>query len=390
MLREGLVLGLALLPYWGLLPARARRPAFFLLGAALLAWRFPVTYPALGAVALAAFALLGPPPAGDAAPGWGRPRVVIALGLATLVASRSLGPEGGAALVGVSYFVFRLLHVAIERANGRATPAGLAAFLEFLLFPASLVSGPIERYADFAAGVRLERLALDDAVFGFRRIATGLAKKLLLVDVLARLAAPLTAAGAAPGAAVAWRALLGYSLLLYLDFSAYCDLALGVARLYGFRLSENFDWPYLSGDISEFWRRWHITLSGWLRDYLFLPLSGWLRAWPALRPRHLAVAMLSSLVTMVACGAWHGAGAGFLLWGLGHGLAIAAHHSWRERVLSRLKARRRRDLQRHPLYRAAATLLTFLVVTLLWLPFALPPGRALALLRVCLGLGAGA
>src|SRR5262249_30575694 len=182
------------------------------------------------------------------------------------------------------------------------------------------------------------------------------------------------------GASGAWLALLCYSLYVYLDFSAYCDLALGVARLFGYRLSENFRWPYLSADIGEFWRRWHITLSLWLRDYVYLPLSVTLAVSQRLRRRPLLIGSASAVARMVACGLWHGNTPSLALWGFGHGVLLAGHQVYRQRVLGRLPAKRRKLLAANPLYRSAATAVTFFFVTLLWVFFRFPLGDSWRLL----------
>ena len=208
-------------------------------------------------------------------------------------------------LVGLSYAVFRLIHVAIERARGRIEVGGLPPLLEYVLFPPAFLSGPIERYGEFQRGIDVSRLDLDSAFWGTRRILFGLAKKVFLVGALSA-AAERGFTDPSGSVATAWLALLCYSLYVYLDFSAYCDLALGIARLFGYRLSENFRWPYLSADIGEFWRRWHITLSFWLRDYVYLPLSAKLAEYPRLRRRPLLVASASAVTTMMVCGLWHG------------------------------------------------------------------------------------
>jgi alginate O-acetyltransferase complex protein AlgI len=373
LLGAGTLMFLAL--YWTVVPAHRRRAAFGAVSIAVLAFHFPAAVAGIGLLTVLAHLLLTP---ADERREWRRALAVIC-GAVALLAVRGTGPFSSLRLVGLSYAAFRLIHVAVERARGRVRMDGLPALLEYALFPPAFLSGPIERYADFRRGVEVSRLDLDSAFWGTRRILFGLLKKVFLVGVLADTAERGFAdpSGGAPGA---WLALLCYSLYVYLDFSAYCDLALGVARLFGYRLSENFRWPYLAADIGEFWRRWHITLSQWLRDYLYLPLSVMLADSPRLRRRPLLVASMSAAATMTACGLWHGNTPSLALWGLGHGLLLAGHQFYRQKVLGRLPARRRRTLTSNPLYQAVSTAATFFCVTLLWVFFRFQVGGALEFL----------
>jgi alginate O-acetyltransferase complex protein AlgI len=373
LLGVGTLLFLAV--YWTLLPEAWRRPAFGIVSIAALAAYFPTAVGAIGLVAVLVHLVLSP--VGET-PSWGRALAAAAVCVA-LLAARGSETMTALRLIGLSYAVFRLIHVAFERARGKIRVEGLGAFLEYVLFPPAFLSGPIERYGDFRQGIDVSGLDLDAAFWGTRRILFGLAKKVFLVGALSA-AAERGFADPSGGAGGAWLALLCYSLYVYLDFSAYCDLALGVARLFGYRLSENFRWPYLSADIGEFWRRWHITLSFWLRDYLYLPLSVKLAEFPMLRRRPLLVGSTSAIVTMLACGLWHGNTPSLAIWGLGHGVLLAGHQVYRQRILGSLPARRRKALIANPAYRVAATAITFLCVSLLWVFFRFPLDEASRLL----------
>jgi alginate O-acetyltransferase complex protein AlgI len=144
-----------------------------------------------------------------------------------------------------------------------------------------------------------------------------------------------------------WAGVLAYTFQIYCDFSGYSDMAIGVARMIGYDLPENFHMPYLSGNVAEFWRRWHITLSSWLRDYLYIPLGG--------NRSGVVRTNINLLLTMVLGGLWHGASWNFVVWGGLHGLALIAHRSWHARGLR--------------MGRSAGTLLTFFFVMLCWVPF---------------------
>lgn len=358
--------------YWTLLPRAARRPAFALIAIGVLASYAPLSVLAVGALSLVVHLLLAASPlaAGALALAFLLVHKYTGLWSALGVPAAILGAEvavpGVVRLLGVSYATFRLIHLAIEVGRGKVQRGSLAGTLEYVLFPPAFLSGPIEREPDFHGRLALEELTLDHAFWSVRRILTGLAKKVLLVTPLAAAVAPAFAPLAQPSALEAWLALFGYALVIYLDFSAYCDIALGVARLYGFVLSENFDWPYLAPSITAFWQRWHITLSNWLRDYIFLPLSVVLGRAPYLRDAPVATGSVCAIVTMLACGVWHGDTWAFVVWGLGHGCASALHQAWRQHVIAMLPARRRKDLMNNATYRVASTLLTFLFVSLWW------------------------
>ncbi len=373
LLGVGTLLFLAV--YWTLLPAAWRRPAFSAVSIAVLTAYFPFAVGAIGLAAVLVHLALAP---SGSRPGWGR-AIGVSAACVALLAARGSEATSSLHLVGLSYAAFRLIHVAVERARGKIEVAGLAPFLEYVLFPPAFLSGPIERYGDFQRAIDVSRLDLDAAFWGTRRILCGLAKKVFLVGALSA-AAERGFADPSGGAGAAWLALLCYSLYVYLDFSAYCDLALGVARLFGYRLAENFRWPYASADIGEFWRRWHITLSFWLRDYVYLPLSVKLAEYPRLRRRPLLIASASAVTTMIACGLWHGNTPSLALWGLGHGVLLAGHQVYRQRLFGRLPAKRRKALAANPAYRAAATAFTFFSVTLLWVFFRFPLGEAQRLL----------
>jgi alginate O-acetyltransferase complex protein AlgI len=208
----------------------------------------------------------------------------------------------------------------------------------------------------------------------------GLAKKYILADVLALRVAE---AAASYSSKHAWSVVFAYSLQIYFDFSAYSDIAIGFARILGIRLPENFNWPYLARNIREFWDRWHITLSHWVRDYVFTPVGRRLfktklRPWPAV------IASISYLVTFLVVGAWHGLTAGFLIWGAYHGVLLSAYH------LVRLKTPvviSDSGWYRSRFTRVASTAFTFLFVTIGWVPFMLPMAEAKKLLALMFGVG---
>jgi alginate O-acetyltransferase complex protein AlgI len=364
-----LALGLCvfLAVYWGLIPARARRPAFAIVATSVLALYFPTSVAIVAVVALAARLIAGT----ESRPA--RRAAAVGFCLAALVVQKY--GHHPLRVIGLSYAVFRLVHVFVEEGRAGERP-GLGPLLEYVLFPPTYLSGPIARYSRFQLGAAVDGLGLDAAFWGTRRVLYGLAKKVYLAGPLRASAEAAFASTAPLSVAAAWSALFAYSLFIYLDFSAYCDLALGVGRLFGFSLPENFDWPYLAPSIAAFWRRWHMTLTEWLRDYVYLPVSALLTRRDALRRRPLAIGAVATMVTMFACGLWHGDTLSYALWGLGHGVLLTIHLVYRQRVVARIPARRRKALEASVAYTAFGTALTFLAVSLLWVLFRFPPAAA--------------
>ncbi|MEM8732612.1 MAG: MBOAT family O-acyltransferase [Planctomycetota bacterium] len=222
--------------------------------------------------------------------------------------------------VGISFYTFQTLSYSIDLFRGQAKPA--KSFLHFAayvsLFP-QLIAGPIVRYSDIEDQLRQIRTRIDWDLFakGTFFFAAGMAQKILFADLIAARIDPMFVASADLQFFGAWFAMLGYSLQLYFDFAGYSNMAVGLGLMLGFQFPQNFDSPYRSTSIADFWRRWHMTLSYWLRDYVFIPLGG-SRQGNLLTLRNL-------LIVMLLGGLWHGAGWTFVLWGLYHGLLLGTH-----------------------------------------------------------------
>ena len=220
-----------------------------------------------------------------------------------------------AAPAGVSFFTFKSISYLADAYRDRSrvarNPLRLLLYLSF--FP-QLMAGPITRFSDF------DRLPAEGALWrdygdGLRRFVCGLGKKLFLSAAAARVADAAFTPGGALDARLAWAGALAYLLQIYYDFSGYSDMAIGLGSMFGFPAPENFNYPYIAASIGEFWRRWHISLSSWFRDYLYIPLGG--------NRRGKGRAALNKLLVFTLCGLWHGAAWTFLLWGLWHGLLAA-------------------------------------------------------------------
>lgn len=232
-------------------------------------------------------------------------------GLASAVGIRWRAPLLDLILpLGISFFTFEFIHYLVDIYHGHVPVHSFRKFHVFAAFFPTQIAGPIKRFQQFVPN--LDRIAAFDwslAVDGLRLIGVGLVKKVLLADTLAPIAgAAFAAVGSRPlGTLEAWVGVLAFSFQIYLDFSAYTDIARGSAQLFGFQILINFNSPYLARSVSDFWRRWHISLSTWLRDYLFIPLGG--------SRRTLAVTARNLLITMILGGLWHGAAWHFVAWG---------------------------------------------------------------------------
>jgi alginate O-acetyltransferase complex protein AlgI len=249
-----------------------------------------------------------------------------------------LGASGFIFLVGISYSSFKAIHFIIESFKGTIKHPRFLDFLNFLLFFPAFVSGPINRFGDFIGHSKRARLASwrGDLSQGMERIIHGLFKKFVITVLLF----PYTVIGTKVplGEMASWQILLclyAYALYFYIDFSGYTDLAIGSARLLGFTLPENFNQPFLKKNLQQLWANWHMSLTGWLTDYVYWPLVRKLRSNERLRKHPLAISNLAILATFFLCGAWHGPTFNFILWGLYHGVGIAAvngYQKWKRQV----------------------------------------------------------
>jgi len=228
--------------------------------------------------------------------------------------------------LGISFYTFQSLSYTIDVHRGDREP--IRDFVDFALYVSffpQLVAGPIMRAGEFLPQLRYASpFRVEQFNAGFARFGTGLAKKVVFADSLALFADPVFAAPAQHSPISLVLALYAYTFQIYFDFSGYTDMAIGLAKMLGFELVPNFNFPYLADSITDFWRRWHMTLSQWLRDYLFIPLGG-SRGSRLKTYRNLSV-------TMLLGGLWHGASWNFVLWGGFHGclLAVERAFGWRE------------------------------------------------------------
>jgi len=262
--------------------------------------------------------------------------------------------------IGISFYTFQQIAFLVDAYRAKVTHFTFRRYLFFITFFPQLIAGPIVHHAEILPQLarRWRSDLTSDIALGLFIFLIGLTKKALLADSFAGIATPIF--DSADGGAVlttqeAWVGALAYALQIYFDFSGYSDMAIGIARMFGLRLPINFNSPYKSVGIIDFWRRWHITLSRFLRDYLYIPLGGNRSG----RVRRY----LNLLITMLLGGIWHGAGWGFVIWGFLHGAFLMIQHGLRS-AFGRSETRLPR-----PFLRGLGWALTLLAVILAWVPF---------------------
>jgi len=231
--------------------------------------------------------------------------------------------------LGISFFTFHALSYVID-VYRRVVPAqrNFFSFALYISFFPQLVAGPIIRYHDVAEQLSGRRESIDKFSSGLERFILGLGKKMLIANPLGAVADQIfSLAGADLSTPLAWLGIVSYTFQIYFDFSGYSDMAIGLGRMFGFEFLENFNYPYVSRSIREFWRRWHISLSNWFRDYLYIPLGG-NRAGPGRTYFNL-------ITVFFLCGLWHGASWNFVVWGLIHGAFLALERGPAGRLIDR-------------------------------------------------------
>ena len=269
--------------------------------------------------------------------------------------------------IGLSFFTFQGLSYVIDVYRGdvpvQKNPFYIALYIS--LFP-QLIAGPIVRYSDIYQEIRTRKSCLDDVVEGAQRFIVGLAKKVMIADILASVADPIFALPVDQlEFTTAWLWAICYNFQIYFDFSGYSDMAIGIGRIFGFHFQENFNLPYISSSVTEFWRRWHISLSSWFRDYLYIPLGG----------NRNGNVYVNLLIVFLCTGLWHGAAFTFLFWGLWHGFFLIAERIGKRRNCA------------VPLPKGVRWIYTAVVVMLGWVLFRSSSlGYAFAYFRAMIGV----
>jgi len=271
--------------------------------------------------------------------------------------------------LGFSYIAFRLIHILRDKQMARLPELSLPEFATYVVFFPSLVAGPIDRAERFAQDLRKDfALSQDETLLAGQRIFLGLFKKFVIADALALIALNDSLATQVRTTGWMWIVVYAYAFQIYFDFSGYTDIAIGIARLVGIKLPENFAAPYTRPNLTQFWNNWHMTLTQWFRSYFFNPFNRWMRGFKNI-PAWIMI-LIGQVATMLLIGLWHGITLNFIFWGLWHGLGLFLQNRWSDFV-----RRRYPDLGQNsgiqPALQIGGILLTFHFVALGWVFFAL-------------------
>ena len=271
--------------------------------------------------------------------------------------------------LGFSYIAFRLIHVLRDKQTGRLPALTLPEFATYVVFFPSLSAGPIDRAERFAQDLRKDfALTQEETLLGGRRLAIGLFKKFVIADTLALMALNDVLAMQVRTTGWMWIVLYAYTFQIYFDFSGYTDIAIGVARLVGIKLPENFSAPYIKPNITQFWNSWHMTLTQWFRSYFFNPFNRWIRGYKNIPA--WAMILVGQLATMLLIGLWHGITMNFVLWGAWHGIGLFLQNRWSDFIRVRFPNLGQNTRLQFAL-QFGGVLLTFHYVALGWVFFAL-------------------
>jgi len=271
--------------------------------------------------------------------------------------------------LGFSYLAFRLMHTIRDRQSGRLPAVTLTEYVNYVIFFPSFTAGPIDRLERFVKELQTPLpMGDEDWIDAGTRLFVGLFKKFVVADLLAVISISDVLVPQVKGAGWMWLFLYAYTLRIYFDFSGYTDIAIGLGRLLGIRLPENFAAPYLKPNLTQFWNSWHMTLTQWFRSYFFNPLTRALRSGKQL-PAWIII-FVTQISTMILIGFWHGGTLNFILWGAWHGVGLFIHNRWSEFIRNRLPAWTQSP-RGQKVMNALGIFLTFNYVALGWLFFTL-------------------
>ncbi len=267
--------------------------------------------------------------------------------------------------LGLSFFIFEFVHYLAETYKGTLPKASLTEYAAFGLFFPTLVAGPIKRFGPFLEQLRNPAsFKIEYVSEGLYRILLGLGKKVIIADNMALFTGPLTSPLNTGGADL-WVAVYAFAIKIFFDFAGYTDIAIGSAKLLGIQVPENFNRPYLTQNIAAFWNSWHMSLSSWIRDYLYIPLGG--------NRGTLLFTLRNLMVAMALCGLWHGAAWNFVIWGAYHGAGMCFYRVYRKKGAGLIKYIEKIPA---PITKTLSTVATFHFVCLGWVFFATDVGKA--------------
>lgn len=262
--------------------------------------------------------------------------------------------------LGLSFITFKLISYLTDIHWGLTKKGNIIELFTYTSLFTIFIAGPIERFEKF--NPQISKTINFNALFvseGFERIVIGLSKKVILADWIGYFIQPIWSNQEQYSVLIKMLALLGYSIQIYLDFSGYSDIAIGSSRLFGFKIMENFNNPYFQSNISQFWRCWHISLSDWIRDYVFFPLSKF-------SDKRIYNMLFVPIIAMALCGLWHGGAWHFALWGIWHGAGIATLQYWNA---YKRKHKKLALISKKTWFNYTSIALTFIFVTAGWLWF---------------------
>ena len=262
----------------------------------------------------------------------------------------------------ISFFTFEFIHYIVDVYKGKIKPHNFKEFLAFIMFFPTMVAGPIKRFQDFVPKMENATFSFKDLSSGITRIIIGLAKKIIIADSMDLWIQPIQSITGIAGADsyTLWIALFAYGIKIYSDFSGYSDIAIGSARLFGITIPENFAYPYFQANIRRFWRCWHISLTKWIIDYIYIPLGG--------SKCSFKRTAFNILAAMSISGIWHGAAWHFVLWGLYHGFLLALNSFYRQKIKPHIAWIDKFSIVINPI----STVFTFILVTFGWALFVMP------------------
>lgn len=296
--------------------------------------------------------------------------IKILTGKTNQVQSLQTGQTINLSWLGFSYVAFRLIHTIRDFQNGRFQDVDLRIYINYVIYFPAISAGPIDRIQNFEKELIKETNVWDDALPGVKRITLGLVKKFVFADLLFIFAINPTNIQLVKTSGWLWVMLLAYSMMIYLDFSGYTDIALGMSSLIGITLPENFNHPYLSENPTSFWNRWHMSLTQWIRAYFYFPLIRFFRA----KTQTKSVFLLNSFAqvsTMILIALWHGITLNFIIWGLWHGFGLILHSCWTSWMQKTNFPKFNNFPSRH-FIKVTSILLTFIYTSLGWIWFAIP------------------
>lgn len=265
--------------------------------------------------------------------------------------------------MGISYFTFKFWHLLYDVYAKKTEMVRFKEFFLYIYFFPTFLAGPIERIDHFILNTR-QKVTFNYLTFGagIERIILGLVKKLIIANFCATKTSMIFASAHTASPEALWFAAYLYALQIYADFSGYTDLAVGISRLFGYVVIENFNKPYLKSNIATFWSGWHMSLTNWLREYIFYPVRKLL---PKFVGENWLASILARIINMLVCGLWHGFGWNFIVWGLYHGVGLSIH-----RIFSEVVTNKYTSFKESKIIKFLSTILTFHFVVIGWIYFA--------------------